>query len=215
MTRPLTARLREGAPGCLLLSVGLALLPVVACGPRPLPEDPPLYVDDPAAGRERGDEGAPRPATLEEPAPPAATIATGTIAHAELVAVLEAGPAVFLGKIAPEPSFVGGRFAGWRVGRVPRGTGGFGGVDLKPGDIVLKVNGKTCERPEGFQELWDALRFADRLIIEVDRDGKAHRLDFAIEHGASASPPASARTPEPTPAATDPAPAKKKPRRKR
>lgn len=176
------------------------LLAAAACGPRPLPEMP-SDVDDPnAASRaseptDTGGGGTPAPTTPE----PTAT-SRGTIAHADLLAVLDAGPAAFLGKVRPEPTFSGGRFAGWRIGAVPRGPGGFGAVDLSIGDIVLKVNGQVVERPEAFQEMWDAMRFADRLTVEIDRDGSAHVLDFSIVKSASDPTPAAPTAPPAPPA---------------
>jgi S1-C subfamily serine protease len=171
------------------------LLAAAACGPRPLPAMP-SDQDDPNAAA-RVDPGT--PSEVAAPTPPPTATSKGAIAHADLLVVLDAGPAAFLGKVKPEPTFAGGRFAGWRIGAVPRGAGGFGSVDLSAGDIVLKVNGQSVERPEAFQELWDAMRFADHLTVEIDREGAAHVLDFAIVKSAA----------DPVPPAEKPAPPKK------
>ena len=173
---------------------------LAACGPRPLPEMP-SDVDDPnaaAPAAPRDPAGAPA-----APAPSPVATARGTIAHADLIAVLDAGPAAFLGKVRPEPTFAQGRFAGWRIGAVPRGPGGFGAVDLSIGDIVLKVNGRVVERPEAFQEMWDAMRFADRLTVEIDREGSSHVLDFEIVKSAGDPVPTSPGAPAAPPAAKE------------
>jgi type II secretory pathway component PulC len=129
--------------------------------------------------------GAPRSAAeqtfveVERPEPPPAPPSTeGTIARAELDAVLAAGLGRFLQRIETEAHVDAGRFVGHRVRALSDGV--FAGVDLQPGDTIVSVNGLPIERPEQAMAAWDALRVASELTIEYLRDGEARQLRFAI-----------------------------------
>lgn len=112
--------------------------------------------------------------------PPAAPPASeGTIARAELDATLEAGIGRFLQRVTTEPHLDAGRFVGHRVTEL-RGEL-FTGVDLRPGDTLLRINGLPLERPEEAMAIWDALRVASELTIDLLREGERRQLRFAIE----------------------------------
>jgi type II secretory pathway component PulC len=127
----------------------------------------------PAASREPspspGDSGRLSPA----PARP-------IIRRAELLRVLDQSPGLFLQHVDSEPQFQRGRFYGWRLRAFFPGDGRFASVNLRPGDIVLHVNGSTLERPEQLMETWDALRTAGELVVDFDRAGRAHQLVWQI-----------------------------------
>jgi S1-C subfamily serine protease len=73
-----------------------------------------------------------------------------------------------------------GRFQGWRVERLHPGDPCFGDVDLRPGDIVTRVNGSNLERPEQANQIFQGLRTAPRLQIERLRDGSTRTLTYEI-----------------------------------
>jgi type II secretory pathway component PulC len=149
-----------------------------------------------ATGVELGEEAWPpgesRPASQARPVPakkeeaPVAKqsrptpSSTGTIPRVELNRVLDASPGRFLSNIQTEPRFVSGRFHGWRLASFFPGDARFAGVDLRAGDVVLSVNGKSVEQPEQLMEVWESLRFERTLVVAVERDGQARELRFDI-----------------------------------
>jgi hypothetical protein len=143
--------------------------------------------DDPAARaahigrRHPGEDAPPSAAVAPAPAPPRGPLArAGSIARAELDAVLDAGPGAFLRGIQVDAEVVDRRLRGWRIRRFWPGDGRFARVDLLPGDLVLTVNGHLIVRPEHLQSVWDGLRDAHRLTVEVERAGAIYQLDYTI-----------------------------------
>ncbi len=110
--------------------------------------------------------------------PPAPPASEGTIVRAELDPVLEAGLGRFLQRVATEPHLDAGRFVGHRITEL-RGEL-FAGVDLRPGDTLLRINGMPIERPEEALAAWNALRVASELTIDLLREGAPRQLRFAI-----------------------------------
>jgi hypothetical protein len=117
---------------------------------------------------------------LKETARPPGAGAAGTISRAELNKVLDAAPGRFLQHVQTEPRFVGGRFRGWKLAAFYPGDARFAGVDLRAGDVVLAVNGRSIEQPEQLMEVWEALRFERVLVISLERDGQPRQLRFEI-----------------------------------
>jgi type II secretory pathway component PulC len=113
-------------------------------------------------------------ADVSAEAPPAG------IARRELLVFLDGKPGAFLQHVQPEARFQGGRFYGWRLAAFFPGDARFAGVDVRAGDIVLRVNGSSLERPEQFFRIWDSLRVAKELVVEIDRGGAGKRLRWAI-----------------------------------
>lgn len=118
-------------------------------------------------------------APVEDEAPLAPLASEGTIARAELDAVLEQGLGRFLGRVTTEAHLEGGRFVGHRL--VELRSELFAGVDLLPGDTLVEVNGMPIERPEQALRAWEALRVASELTLDILRDGEARQLRYAIE----------------------------------
>ena len=79
-----------------------------------------------------------------------------------------------------EPRLSGGRFAGWRIRSFFPGDPRFAAIDLKPGDVILGVNGNTLERPDHFVEVWQALRHSTELTVELERAGERKTLHWKI-----------------------------------
>ncbi len=117
--------------------------------------------------------------TAEEERPPSPPVTEGTIARAELEAVLDQGLGRFLQVVGTEPHLEAGRFVGHRLTEL-RGRL-FERVDLAPGDTLLRVNGMAIERPEQAMAAWNALRVASELTIDYQRDGESRQLRFAID----------------------------------
>lgn len=109
---------------------------------------------------------------------------SGEIARADLERVLEAGPGRLLARVEVKASVTGGRFIGWEVVRNP-----WDDVDLVAGDVILSVNGRTLEHPLELKVLWDDLRKANAIAVEVNRKGEKLRLDFSIVPALAAPAP--------------------------
>ncbi len=105
---------------------------------------------------------------------------SGTLARGELEQFLDGAPGAFLQRVEPEPRFVGGKFAGWRIKSFFPGDPRFSTVDLQAGDVVTRVNGRLIERPEQLMDMWQALRTSRELVVDVERGGKAHTLRWTI-----------------------------------
>ncbi len=89
------------------------------------------------------------------------------------------------------PVFLGGKFHGFRIAAL-RGDA-WAGVDLRPGDVVTRVNGFSIEHPEDAAEAFYSLRVASELRVEYEREGEPRELRFGIfDDGASPPSPADA-----------------------
>ncbi len=104
----------------------------------------------------------------------------GTIARAKVDDAIKAGPGMFLQHVvlADDPVMVDGQFHGFRIKEL-RGDM-WKGVDLRPGDVVTRVNGFAIERPEQAVEAFHSLSVASELRVAYDRDGAPHELRYAI-----------------------------------
>jgi type II secretory pathway component PulC len=73
-----------------------------------------------------------------------------------------------------------GRFAGWRIRALHDGDACYRRVDLVPGDVVVRVNGKSVERPEEASDVFLELKTAPALEVEYLRDGAPRQLRLGI-----------------------------------
>jgi hypothetical protein len=152
---------------------------LAACGPKVSPK--PLTYDEDLGGQAQP-APAVDPTVIERPvAPPGKGLRTGTISRDRLVAVLDAGPAMFLRRIEVAPRLSGDRFVGWQLVQLIDRAGPLHDVDLVPGDVVLAINGKPLSRPEQLQAVWDSLRTANEVTAQMSRGETKLELRFAIE----------------------------------
>jgi len=110
-----------------------------------------------------GGGGEPPGAAAPAPARP------GTVSRSDLDELLAAGPAALLARVETAPEREGGRFAGFRITGFPGGPPA--AVDLRVGDVVVRVNGRGIERPEQYFEVFRALAGAAEIRFEIIRDG--------------------------------------------
>lgn len=165
-----------------LFGVWVGLL-VVACGGGALEGEDPAT---PASMR----AGAP-------PAPPAPTEVTSSPApralrREDVKQHVRAGLGHFLQRVSldDQPAFEGGRFKGFRVKALQGDPAFWQGVDLRPGDVVTRVNGRPIERPEQALEVFHSLATAPELRVNVERDGKPRDIVLPIEDQNGAGPAA-------------------------
>lgn len=119
-----------------------------------------------------------------EPAPAAPApipVSDGTLSRGELDAVLDAGIPAFLAKVETEPETADGRFVGFRIVSFFPGDARFAAGPVRVGDVVLAVNGLVIERPEHLFRVWQELRVASGLDIDILRGGRPERLSYPIE----------------------------------
>jgi type II secretory pathway component PulC len=125
-------------------------------------------------------------------APPPVVVATApadAIRRSAIRGVLAAGPGVFLQKVSVDdhPVLADGKFHGFRIAALQADS--FRGVDLKPGDVVTRIEGMPIEHPEEAIEAFNALQVASELRVDYERDGVPRMLRYRIVDD-DAPPPA-------------------------
>ena len=147
----------------LALSFG-SLASVVACGETP-----------PAKGAESA--AAPR-----EPAPTttAAAVPTKTtsLRRSQVKAGIAKGLGYFLQNVTVDdyPVMRNNKFYGFKVKAISAELG----VDIQPGDVVVRVNGMSIEHPEEADAAMRTLEKASALRVDFERDGKPRTLELPI-----------------------------------
>ncbi len=118
---------------------------------------------------------APQPSAPLETTPASAPASpSSSISRQVLKRVIGLGAQQFIRLIRVRAAFRGGRFFGWRVNAY-NGPG-----PIKPGDIVLKVNGRPIERPKQFMAVWNNLGKATEIVVALQRGGKLRTLRYPI-----------------------------------
>jgi hypothetical protein len=138
------------------------------------------------------------------PEPPA--LPPGRLARADIDRVLTGqGPQWVLRRVMTEEVMRhDGKFAGWRLVGLPEE---WRGVDLRPGDVVSRVNGLPLETPDQFFEAWKSMAKALELKIDLTRDDVARVVILPIDGAPTADTslamergPGQRRGPAPQPA---------------
>ena len=88
------------------------------------------------------------------------------------------GLGYFLQNVTVEdwPVMRNGKFYGFKIKAVSADWG----VDLRPGDVVTRVNGMPIGHPEEADAALRSLEKAKALRVEFDRDGKPSTLELPI-----------------------------------
>lgn len=81
--------------------------------------------------------------------------------------------------VADQPVLAAGKFHGFRIAAL-KDSPFWQGVDLKPGDVVVRVNGFPIEHPEQAQTAFDSLEVSSELRVDYERDGQPRELVYAI-----------------------------------
>jgi len=132
----------------------------------------------PACG---GADTLPPAAPQAAPAKPAArpeSLPAGHLARADVDAALQKGPPWVLRRVPIEEVIRDGKFFGWRIVAMPAE---WSGIDLKPGDVVTRVNGMTLEKPDDLFTAWTSLVIASDLKVAYERDGASREMVFHID----------------------------------
>ncbi len=107
------------------------------------------------------------------------SVPEGSLSRDEVVKVVDEGFARFLQRVQLEPSHDPNGFAGFRVVAL-QPESFWRGVDIRPGDVVQAVNGKSVQWPNEAFEVFESLRVAPELKVLLLRDGEAKQLVFPI-----------------------------------
>jgi len=151
----------------VLAGLVLASLTCATAPPPPVAEEPTPIAAAPAP--------PPAPATCTSFAGP------GVLRRSLVVRTVNAGLGRWLaGGVLVDPFLQKKRFRGWIIRKLYPDDVCYREVDLQPGDVVLRVNGKSLERPEQAKETFDALATAPALVVEFTRAGTPMKLTFQI-----------------------------------
>jgi len=107
----------------------------------------------------------------------------GVLERSDVDRFLENGPQWFIRQVDLEPARLGGHFVGYRLVRFFDGDARFRRVDLRPGDVVLRVNELPIGRPEQFMKVWTDVKVAKELTVEYVRGGSKRLLRWRIRDG--------------------------------
>lgn len=108
--------------------------------------------------------------------------------------MLPTGLPWLLRRVWPEEAFKEGKFAGWRLVAIPEE---WTGLDLRPDDIVTRINGKGVETPEQLWDSWTALATATELRVTYERGTETKEMVLPIEGAPDAELFASLNNPSP------------------
>ena len=112
-------------------------------------------------------------------APTAPRPPKGALFREDVNALIDGGFPQFLQRVEVEPRLVEGQFRGWSIVNLsPRDF--WSGVDLKPGDIVTRVNDLPIERETEAFDVFESLKQADTLRVAFQRDGQSRMLEYRI-----------------------------------
>ena len=143
--------------------VALVLLGFVAgCGADPVV---PVAAPKPVAQ-------APVASAPVAPRPP-----KGTLFRSDVNALIDRGFPDFLQRVDVEPRLVDGQFRGWSIVNL-NPADFWSGVDLKPGDIVTRVNDLPIERETEAFDAFESLKQSDGLRVAFQRDGQNRLLEY-------------------------------------
>jgi type II secretory pathway component PulC len=145
----------------LVLALSFAL---VACGGAP-----------PAQTAQREPSATPTPTTTAAVVPEKTT----SLRRSALKQTIQRGLGYVLQDIMVEdyPVMHGDKFHGFKIQTI---SAAWGGVDLRPGDVVTRVNGLPIEHPEEADAALRSLEKARALRVDYERDGKARTLELPI-----------------------------------
>jgi type II secretory pathway component PulC len=74
----------------------------------------------------------------------------------------------------------GERFLGWRLTSIDPEHHGFDGVDLRPDDVLVALNGRSISRPDQLQQVWDELRGAAAVVADLKRGEAKLQLRWVV-----------------------------------
>jgi S1-C subfamily serine protease len=104
----------------------------------------------------------------------------GQLRRAALIRLIDAGLPRWMQGVEGDRMLAKHRFQGWLIKSLYPNDPCYRDIDLRPGDVVQKVNGKSIEKPEQAFDVVESLRSAPGIVVELLRDGKPQRITIAI-----------------------------------
>ena len=103
---------------------------------------------------------------------------TTSLRRSQVKATITKGLGYFLQNVTVDdwPVMRNGKFYGFKIKTINAELG----VDLRPGDVVTRVNGMSIERPEEADAAMRTLEKAPALRVDFERDGKPQTLELPI-----------------------------------
>lgn len=96
-------------------------------------------------------------------------------------AALRENPSLLAGLVRIQPVFSQGKLNGYRIfPGGPNGTAAFNKLGLRPGDLIVAVNGTSLEDPARAMEVLQTLSSSGSATITVSRDGTAQELNLNL-----------------------------------
>jgi type II secretory pathway component PulC len=144
-----------------------AVVLLTACGESSPPPKSPGGESKPptsASASASGGNATPKPVT--------------SLRRAQVKEMISQGLGMFLQNVTVDdwPVMREGKFHGFKIKTLNPEWG----VDLKPGDVVTRVNGIVPEHPEEADAALRALEKATSLKVDFEREGKARTLELPI-----------------------------------
>lgn len=132
------------------------------------------------------DQASPVPTAAQDKAGPP----PGSLWRSDVLTIVDAGLGRFLQRVDVEPSFdAKGKFQGFRILSL-HPPDFWDGVDLRPGDVILQVNGQKIERETEAFSAFEGLKTAEELRVHYLRNGQERTLSYSIveKKGGNAAP---------------------------
>jgi membrane-associated protease RseP (regulator of RpoE activity) len=162
-----------GLLGVMALCFGICCGPKVNMNPNPFDEDLQPLTKREVKTAPAKVEGAGIPNTLPK-------LREGDVARADVIAVLDAGPATLLRDLDLQAVTDSGNFSGWQIISIVSADSPASLADLQPNDVIGKVNGQPIGKPDQLMAVWESLRTAPTLEVEVIRNQVKYSLVFRI-----------------------------------
>jgi len=102
----------------------------------------------------------------------------GALERKGLIVIIDQGLGRVLARLKLSPVMRSGRFAGFRVTQVDPAWAASG---IEVGDVLLRLNGQSIERPEQAQEAFESLRVASEVALEIMRGEQKRALRYRVD----------------------------------
>jgi type II secretory pathway component PulC len=108
----------------------------------------------------------------------------------DVLATVKAGLGRFLEHVEIEARLVNGEFRGWRI--IDLWPAAFWqGVDLRPGDLVISINGMPIEHETEAYAAFESLQTAPEISVAYYRGAEPKKLAFRVLDKPGAKAPVS------------------------
>jgi hypothetical protein len=105
----------------------------------------------------RSEPASPSPVPRAPPVECEARVGANKLRRPAVKRTVDAGLGRWLQTVAIDPLLSHGHFQGWIIRSLDAGDACYAGIDLRSGDVVTRINGRSVERPEDALEVWVAL----------------------------------------------------------